>query len=291
MAEVDGAVGAEHDVVGRIQPLCHVFVDQHSLLLGGEVDAENGACARSGGDETAASQDQAVGTGLAKVGGPSYSVGVITRILQPDRTALCRRPFDDVVDLGVGGQQVAVSATNPNRPFCMQEAVADLFHFGVGVNERVEAGIKPVNLASLRVGRLEVRGRSPEHWAGHRLGRRRRCRRRGWSAGDLGQGGGRDGGNEGCEQAATRNLVRHGCVLTLLFAIGANPKWRLRRSQCHSYLKFGGGSRNVARKWNSLASAATCTLKCSRKSIFDRRRQREIVSAMNPQQSYENSED
>src|SRR6185436_16427817 len=205
-----------------------------------------------GGDETAASQDQAVGTGLAKVGGPAYSVGVIARILQPDRTALCRRPFDDVVDLGVGGEQVAVSATNPNRPFCMQEAVADLFHPGVGVNERVEAGIKPVNLASLRIRRLEVRGGSAEHWAGHRLGRRRRCRGRGWRAGDLGQGGGGNGGNEGCEQAATRNLVRHGCVLSLLFAIGANPKWRLRRSQCHSHLIFGGGSRNVARTWSSL---------------------------------------
>src|SRR5689334_16577559 len=63
--EVDGSVGAQHAVVGRVQPLSHVLVDQHGLLLGGEIDAVDGASARSGDDETAASQDQAVGTGLA----------------------------------------------------------------------------------------------------------------------------------------------------------------------------------------------------------------------------------
>jgi hypothetical protein len=113
-----------------------------------------------------------------------------------------------VVDLGVGDQQVAVVAANPNRPFGMQEAVADLFHLGVGVNEDVEAGIKPVDLASLGVGRLQIRGRKRDLWAGHRRGRRGRCGGRGRSADNLGQGGGGEDGSEGSEQGAARKLVQ-----------------------------------------------------------------------------------
>jgi len=122
IGEVDRAIGAEHAVVGRVQPLSHVVVDQNRLFLGLEVETEERACARSGGDDTAASEDQAVGTWLANGGVPGHTAGVIARRLQPDRAPVFRRPFDDVVDLGVGDQQVAVGAANPHRPFGVQEA-------------------------------------------------------------------------------------------------------------------------------------------------------------------------
>ena len=88
IGEIHRAIGAEHAVVGRVQALAHVVVDQHGLLFGGQVDAEDGTAARAGDDQPATPQDQAVGTRLADRWVPSHAAHVITGRREPDRAAL-----------------------------------------------------------------------------------------------------------------------------------------------------------------------------------------------------------
>src|SRR5262245_44090178 len=114
----------EDEVVGAVEALAHVFVDEYVLLVVLEIVAIDAALAVIACDEPAlAVEDEAIGAGLATA---RLGAGVARRLDERlDRLALL--PLIDAVIRNIGKQQI-LAVRDPNGAFRPFEAVGKLFH-------------------------------------------------------------------------------------------------------------------------------------------------------------------